>query len=236
MNTANIPVELPFSAKYDRSHAEQYFRKHRTGLFRKLSHWREAALARKALHLAGDPQHVLDLPCGAGRFWPLLLEKTDRDLLAADHSADMLDVAAWAHPEAIARGVNLLRTSAFAIDLPDHATDCVFCMRLLHHVGDPADRQALLKEIHRVSRSTAIVSLWVDGNIQARRRERIEARRDRSSTGAYQNRFVLPAPRIEQEFGAAGFSIRARLDFLPGYSMWRVYVLEKVPGHQAPAL
>ena len=113
------PVDLPFSAKYDQAHSEQYLRKHHEGLARRLSHLRDTQLARKALRQAGDPESVLDLPCGAGRFWPVLLEKQDRTLIAADNSAAMLDVAARANPEAIRRGVQLLRTSAFAIDLPD---------------------------------------------------------------------------------------------------------------------
>jgi len=38
---------------------------------------------------------------------------------------------------------------------------------------------------------------------------------------------VLPAETVEEEFKAAGFRIQERLDFLPFYAMWRVYVLRK---------
>ena len=229
-------IELPFSAKYDRAHSEQYLRKHRTGLAHRLSHLRDEQLARLALREAGNPLNVLDLPCGAGRFWPVLLENTDRQLIAADNSADMLDVAALANPDALDKGVRLLRTSAFAIDLPDQATDCVFSMRLLHHIGNAEDRLSLLREFHRVTRQTVIVSLWIDGNVKAWRRKQLERRRARlcpvAESGSpsphhYQNRFVIPAPTIEREFAAAGFVVRSRQDFMPGYSMWRVYVLDK---------
>jgi SAM-dependent methyltransferase len=227
VNTHKAPVELEFSAKYDRTHAEQYLQKHRSGLARRLSHRRDEQLARYALKLAGDPRNVLDLPCGAGRFWPVLLENQDRTLLAADNSPEMLEVAANANPAARQRGVGLLRTSAFAIDLPDLSTDCIFCMRLLHHIGKPEDRLAILREFNRVSRDTAIVSLWVDGNFKAWRRRRREAGRNYGKPGDYQNRFLIPARTIEQEFAAAGFSIRGYRDFIPGYAMWRVYVLQK---------
>ncbi|RML96073.1 hypothetical protein APX70_00662, partial [Pseudomonas syringae pv. maculicola] len=55
-------IELEFSRKYDKSHARQYLEKHQDGIWRKLSHHRDEQLARKALHMAGDPGLVLDLP------------------------------------------------------------------------------------------------------------------------------------------------------------------------------
>ncbi len=66
------PIKLAFSEKYDQQHAREYLLKHQEGLARRLSHARDEQLARRALTLAGEPGLVLDLPCGAGRFWPLL--------------------------------------------------------------------------------------------------------------------------------------------------------------------
>jgi len=221
MNQAG-PIELEFSRKYDRKHAQQYFDKHRDGPMRRLSDWREQQIARAALAMAGDPASVLDLPCGAGRFWPMLAERTGRRILAADNSADMIAVAqATQAPEIVAR-VEAFQTSAFAIDLADGAVDCVFSMRLLHHIAEPAHRLAMLREFHRVSRETVVLSLWVDGNFKARRRARLEARRSVNN-----NRFVVPRRVIEAEFAEAGFDIVGYRDFLPGYAMWRVYTLRK---------
>lgn len=221
------PVELEFSKKYDSAHAHQYFHKHQDGIARRLSNWRDQQLARQALALAGEPDVVLDLPCGAGRFWPTLAARPERVILAADNSADMLEVARATQPGAIVARVRTFQTSAFAIDLEDAAVDCVFCMRLLHHIADPAHRLAMLREFHRVSRDTVIVSLWVDGNIKAWRRKRLEAKRARRGGSQNQNRFVVARARIEQEFRAAGFNILGHHDFLPGYAMWRVYTLKK---------
>ena len=53
------------------------------------------------------------------------------------------------------------------------------------------------------------------------------ARSAKAEQDNYQNRFVLPADTVEEEFEAAGFRIQERLDFLPFYAMWRVYVLRK---------
>ncbi|EGH30068.1 hypothetical protein PSYJA_14267, partial [Pseudomonas syringae pv. japonica str. M301072] len=80
------PVKLKFSEKYDQDHAEQYFLKHHSTLARRMSHLRDEQMVRKALKLAGDPGLVLDLPCGAGRFWPLLSEKKSRIIIGADNS------------------------------------------------------------------------------------------------------------------------------------------------------
>jgi SAM-dependent methyltransferase len=222
--TTSSPIELEFSRKYARQHAYEYLHKHQDGLARRLSHWRDEQMARRALKLAGEPDLVLDLPCGAGRFWPLLAEHPSRMIFAADNSADMLAIAESAHSLEVLKRVETFQTSAFAIDMGDNAVDSIFCMRLLHHIADPAHRLAMLREFHRVTRDTLIVSLWVDGNYKAWKRKRLERRRPAKEN---QNRFVVARSVIEAEFAEAGFDILDRNDFLPGYAMWRVYVLRK---------
>ncbi|MCW1245847.1 class I SAM-dependent methyltransferase [Pseudomonas sp. SAICEU22] len=217
-------VKLDFSEKYDEQHAKQYFLKHRSGLSRRLSNQRDQQLARRALALAGDPGLVLDLPCGAGRFWPLLAEKPNRAIIGADNSEAMVQTAMSVQPADVVKRVQPLHTSAFDIALPDNAVDSIFCMRLLHHIGEAAHRLAILREFERVSRDSVIVSLWVDGNFKAWKRKQAERKRGQKG---YQNRFVLPAATVEDEFRQAGFRIQERLDFLPFYAMWRVYVLRK---------
>ena len=69
-----------------------------------------------------------------------------------------------------------------------------------------------------------IVSLWVDGNVKAWKRKKLESNRTKRH---YQNRFVIPQRTIEKEFNEAGFTIKAYLDFIPKYAMWRTYILEK---------
>jgi SAM-dependent methyltransferase len=218
------PIKLDFSEKYDDQHAQQYLLKHQDGVSRKLSHWRDEQLARKALTLVGEPGLVLDLPCGAGRFWPLLAEKPNRVIIGADNSESMLKIATQAQPADVVKRVQPLHTSAFDIALPDNAVDSIFCMRLLHHIGEAEHRRVILREFERVTRDSVILSLWVDGNFKAWKRKRLERRRGQVG---YQNRFVLPAATVEQEFEEAGFRIQERLDFLPLYAMWRVYVLRK---------
>ena len=227
--TKTPPVELEFSRKYDRSHSEQYLKKHHEGWARRLSHWRDEQVARHALRLADDPGLVLDLPCGAGRFWPLLAEAPYRVILAADNSADMLAVARASQPADVVARVRSFQTSAFAIDLGANAVDCIFCIRLLHHIESGEHRLAILREFHRVSRDTLIVSLWVDGNYKAWRRRRDDVKRvaQGHAPRRQRDRVLVARDVIESEFSQTGWRIIGHIDFVPAYAMWRTYVLRK---------
>ena len=225
---------LEFSDKYSKSKADDYYVKHKDSMGRRISDWWEHRMARKALAMAGSPRVILDLPCGAGRFWDLLVEDPERELYAADNSAGMVKVAGQSHPPEIRNRFKLFQTSAFNIDMPDESVDNIFCMRLLHHVGDTADRLRIYNEFHRVTRDSVCLSLWVDGNIKAMRRRKLdEARasgkkpRKRAKSKTFQNRFLQQRSQIEKEFNEAGFRIAGKVDFLCGYSMWRTYVLKK---------
>lgn len=223
------PVKLKFSEKYDSDHAKQYFFKHQDGIARRLSHYRDEQMARDALQKAGEPGLVLDLPCGAGRFWKLLAEKSNRIIIGADNSPDMIETAFANQPADIVKRIKPLETSAFDIDLPDNSVDSIFSMRLIHHIGEAEHRLTMLREFHRVTRETVILSMWVDGNFKAWRRRRHElARKAQGKQGDYQNRFVIPSAVAEAEFIKAGFKVEHKSDFIPLYAMWRVYILRKV--------
>lgn len=217
---------LEFSAKYDKSHAREYFEKHNRGIVRKISNLRDHQVGRKALILAGNPLSVLDVPCGTGRFWDLLAEEPRRKIYASDHSQEMLNTGLEFRPPEITSRVESFRASAFELPVEDNFVETVFCIRLIHHIGVREDRLRLLQEFHRVCSKSVIISLWVGGNIKGWKRKRSEMRRAKHS---YQNRFVFPAKSIEEEFKEAGFRITAKLDSIPWYSMWRTYVLEKCP-------
>jgi len=210
-------------------HARDYVQQHEQGLARRLSLWRDAQLARHALRDAGEPGLVLDLPAGSGRFWPVLAEHSNRVILAADPSTDMLAVAQSQSSVKVRERIRTFQSSVFSIGLSANAVDCIFCMRQFHHVADSDRRMEILQEFHRVTRDTAIVALWVDGNLKAWRRKRQQ--RFRLAQGLVElprNRFVVSRSTIETEFANAGFAIVDHHDFLPGYAMWRVYILRKI--------
>ena len=207
-------------------HADEFGRPHGHTLSRRLSLWRDAQIARRALRDAGEPGLVLDLPSGSGRFWPVLAEHTNRVILAADPSTDMLARAEAQSSSEVRKRIRTFQSSAFSIGLSANAVDCIFCMRLFHHLADREKRGAILDEFHRVTRDTAIVALWVDGNVKSWRRKRQQGRLDVEAS-APRSRFVVCRSDIESEFAQAGFRIIDHHDFLPGYAMWRVYVLRK---------
>lgn len=222
-NDKQVP-ELEFSEKYTDEHAREYYHKHTAGFWRKLSNWREISIARKALKLAGNPASVLDLPSGTGRFWQMLAEKKDRKLFAADYNQSMLNVALQERPADVTQRFETFQASAFDIPKPENFVDCIFCMRLLHHIGEREDRMKMLREFHRVAKDSVVISLWVDGNVKARKRAKLEADRKHKK---YQNRFVQPQASVEAEMREAGFEIAGHVDFLKHYAMWRIYVLKK---------
>lgn len=221
------PPHYEFSDKYDPNHARKYFHKHNTGFWRRLSTWREVGMARKALELAGQPRSVLDLPCGTGRFWAMLAEQPDRRIYVADNSQSMIDAGLELRPQAVtARIEKSFCCSAFDTGLPDNFVECVFSIRLLHHIEKSADRVLMLQEFARISSGTVIVSLWVDGNFRAWRHEINEARKARTrGKERPRDRFVFKRSEIERDFAAAGLEMIGHADFIRYWDKWRAYVL-----------
>ncbi len=215
---------LEFSQKYDEGHARCYFEKHEQEFSRRLSNWRDYQIGRKALEIAGNPKSILDAPCGTGRFWDLLAEDPDRKLFASDFSQDMINAGLKFRSPEIANRFEAFQGSAFELPVEDNFVESVFCIRLIHHVGEHDDRIKLLAELGRVASDTVIISLWVDGNFKSWKRAHHEAKRQRKG---FQNRFVVPRALFEEEIREAGLKVEARLDFIPYYAMWRTYVLRK---------
>lgn len=176
--------------------------------------WRELKLVRKALALAGEPGLVLDLPCGAGYYWPLLAGKSSRVVIAADTTLEALESSLAAHESAVLTHIRPLQTRLAHLELSDNAVDSILCMQSLQPLSEPEERLAMLREFYRVSRDTVIVGLWSD--------PALSPWSHRHQPGAARAR-----AEAEAQFRRAGFKIQARLDPLAGWSMARVYVLRK---------
>jgi len=170
---------------------------------------------------------VLDLPCGTGRFWAMLAEEPNRRIFVADNSQSMIDAGLELRPrEVVARVQKSFRCSAFATGLPDNFVECVFSIRLMHHIEKSADRVQMLKEFARISSVSVIVSLWVDGNFRAWRHEINDARKKAVRGADYpQDRFVFKRKDIERDFAEAGLEIIGSVDFIKHWDKWRTYVL-----------
>lgn len=100
---------------------------------------------------------ILDMPSGAGRFLPCLLQP-GRTVIEMDVAREM--VALSRHRNAAPPSAHWVQGDAFRLPLPDGAVDVIFCNRLLHHFRDADNRARLLKELHRVSRRYLVVSFF----------------------------------------------------------------------------
>ncbi|MBV6750620.1 class I SAM-dependent methyltransferase [Pseudomonas chlororaphis] len=215
-------VELELARQHARAHVRAGLEKSPDSLVRRLGLAREKQWVRQALKLAGEPGLVLDLPCGIGRFWPVLAERGNRVILAADPSQEILGHCAAYHGDDVLLRVRTFQSSVFSIGLPENAVDCIFCMPLFQHLGTREHRMTVLREFHRVSRDTVIVSLWMDGKVMAWHR-----RRQAMASGQDSQRVLFGKALVEGEFREAGFDIVGHRDFFPGYAMRRLYVLSK---------
>ncbi|MCY1364680.1 hypothetical protein D9M69_514950 [compost metagenome] len=186
------------------------------------------------MSVAGDPNLVLNFPGVGGRYWSVLTRHPNRIVLSTDGSLDHPAGPHSGHVVEVAERICVLHpsstepASAMAIELGENSVDSIFCMRLLQQITTTDQRMKLLREFHRITRDTLIISLWVDGNYQAWRRKRLERRRVmEGGSEPRSRRVVLPRERIEEEFRSVGFHILTHFDLLPGYAMWRIYVLRK---------
>lgn len=210
-------IELEFVRRYDQEHARVCLQAQPRGLAGRLAFWRDEQLVRNALKVAGEPGLILDVACGAGRFWPVLAEHANRVILASDPSQDMLNHAQTHHSPPLLKRIKTFQSSAFSIGLSENAVDCIFCMQLFQHIDTAEHRLAMLEEFHRVSRDTVIVAVRVDAHFKLRR----------SGTQGAAPRLLANKGQVEGEFKRAGFRVLSHQDFLPGCARMRVYVLRK---------
>lgn len=210
-------IERELARRLAQEHARVCLQPPSASLVARLAFWRDEHLVRKALKAAGEPGLILDVACGAGRFWPVLAEHANRVILASDLSQDMLDHAPSHHPQDLLKRVRTFQSSTFTLGLSANAVDCIFCMQQFQYILSPEHRSAMLGEFHRVSRDTVIVAVCIDACFK-RRRPTV------AGTQAWQS---LDKAEVEAEFIQAGFRLLSHQDFLPGYVRMRVYVLRK---------
>jgi len=141
--------------------AQKYSDRFERPTHRHINRREQRVLAKILSSLPGaEVKTILDMPCGAGRFLPTLVD-ANRTLLEIDISHEMI---ALGHQRLLAQNsnakVHFLQGSAFGLPLADGSIDCIFCNRLLHHFKDAGDRINLLRELHRITKNYVIVSFF----------------------------------------------------------------------------
>jgi len=202
----------------DEAEARAYDKKFERGLLRRLGGRREQSLVRRAVRQAwferfgvwpeaGAPSpapSLLDLPCGAGRFAPLLCSFKVR-YHAGDFSRSMLLLCGEALRRSgqIDRLAGLVHCDARNIPLPEQSLDLACCLRLLHHFPLAADRAACLRSFRRILRGPLVIG-FLDANAPKQRLHRVK----RSLLGVPVRRSLLSRKELQEEAKAAGFHLQ----------------------------
>lgn len=133
---------------------------------------------------------MLDAPCGAGRLQPMLAQHGR--YVGLDVSRSMLGACAGADP--------LAQGAVEHLPFADRSFELVVCCRLLHHLADGSQLDAVVRELVRVSAGWVVVTFWDSGSLPALRR-RVFPRRRTSG------RVARTRARIENAFASAGATI-----------------------------
>jgi len=138
---------------------------------------------------------VLDVPCGAGRFLPILASG-GRQCVGVDVSAEMLGLARAAAAQ-VGDACRLALADARRLPFADGRFNLVLSMRLLHRVRTRAERVAVLRELARVSAGWVLVSFY---NRRSWRglRDRVRGRYPGETRGAIRHEVARAGMRVEQ--------------------------------------
>ena len=119
---------------------------------------REQGLLEGLLRECGlERGSLLDVPCGYGRFAPLLA-RLGIQAFGIDLDPEMVGLAVGPQLEDDQeRGAC---ASVFDLPFADDSFDGVICIRLLHLQFSDPERLAILRELARVSRSWVIISVY----------------------------------------------------------------------------
>lgn len=177
-----------------------------TGHARKTDAWEQKVVAELLAQAsvgeparANAPAHttncgtVLDLPCGHGRFAPLLSAHA-KYLIQGDLAASMLERRA--QPSAWA-----VQGSLLALPFRANSVDLAFCFRVLHHFPEAALRARAISELGRVSRRWVLTSYYDAGSFPVWR-DRLRGRKRKLTSCSH--------AAFENEAAAAGLRVVTR--------------------------
>jgi len=116
----------------------------------------EKSFAERLFGMVGPDCHIVDVPCGNGRFFDVF--STAREITMIDYSDNMLTATS----ERIGQrdNVRMLQSDITSIDLPDDLAELCFCMRLFHHMKNDEVRSKALGELSRISKKYVALSFY----------------------------------------------------------------------------
>lgn len=140
--------------------AEAYAGKYKRSIRRRIGHAREMAVLQRLLADVDARPPLLDCPVGAGRLVPYLLT-VGSPITGVDQSEEMVKATRRLHHTAIEAGdLDVQVGDAAQLPFATDAFHTAVCHRLLHHIREPEQRVAILRELARVARAVVVVSYW----------------------------------------------------------------------------
>lgn len=115
--------------------------------------WSEMKFLANDFIKAGD--RVLDLGCGAGRFYEFLKDK-NIEYTGLDNSEKFIKIAQEKYPQ-----LKFLLGNALNLPFKDNFFDKAYAIALLHHIPSPKSRLKIIKEAKRVLKKDGLLILTV---------------------------------------------------------------------------
>lgn len=173
----------------------------------KLLDRREQAILAELLGIVANGRkdlHALDVPSGFGRFCAVLLSVSSK-LIDADRSESMALRASTRARELGGKETGGVGADLTQLPFRDGTFDVILCMRLLHHIFDPAARAKMFAELARVSKKHVIISFYDRNPLhQLQRSLSTIANKKRRASRI----FFYPVEEFRAEVEKAGFTLR----------------------------
>ena len=164
---------------------------------------------------------IADIPCGIGRWAPVLGERAQK-IVGLDISWAMLERAR----DEQAGKLPLARAEAERLPLADGAVDIVFCYALMKHLP-PEAKRAVLVEFARVARRGLVISFALFNPLTYLRWRWLVWREARRTAGTAVHSYPLWPEELSALAGELGFRVRRRAGVLGWLSLEKVLYLEK---------
>lgn len=116
----------------------------------------EKDFARYLFNMVGSDSHILDVPCGNGRFYDIFAGA--KKLTMIDYSENML--TAIKEKIGDAKNVEFVKADITNLPLEDNCAELCFCMRLFHHMKTDDVRLKALSELTRISKKYVALSFY----------------------------------------------------------------------------
>ncbi len=206
--------------------ALEYDRQRFSSFKGRLVDWREKSLIYKAIKLTKitPPTRILDIPCGTGRLSLFLAEK-GFNIVGVDLSPAMLEQGIEKlknKDDSIIRRVKFEIGDAESLSFSDSSFDIGVSLRFFGHLP-PQNRQNVLRELSRVSRSYVVVAYAYKNSIQGLLKKKMRAKR-----GIRWHPVVFE--QLDEELNAVNLRRVASFFLFPGVSETLMVLAKKLNG------